>query len=378
MASPETLRVGIIGVGGIAQHYHIPSYLACENVEVVAACDVSDAALQAVKDTYGVEWLFNDYQQLLDVDGLDIVSVCTSNDMHHPVVMAAIEKGLDIYCEKPLALTHAEAVEMHQAAEAAGIKTGVNFSHRRTPGAMLAKEIIDTGALGEITYISAIYSAGRKGYAEGQGTWRNMVEKAGFGGLGDMGSHMLDMMLWWFGCGVDGVASQMCTYVTDRTSRYTGEPMKVTTEDQGTVLLSYGNGAMGYLLGGYIFTGRGYDQRVEVYGSEGGLMYDQKRPYELDVCLPDEIVARYHVLRDGGTSQAPYTTILVPERLQGAIETEGRRPARRTVLMDWVDAYRAGGPISGVPTFAEGMRVQEILEGIRRANGSRCWISLPL
>jgi len=376
MTSLETLRVGIIGAGGIAQNHHIPSYLACENVEVVAACDVSDAALESVKDRYGVEALLHDYQELIALDGLDIVSVCTSNDLHYPVVMSAIEQGLDIYCEKPMALNHAEAIEMHDAAVKAGIKTGVNFSHRRTPGAMLAKEIIDTGALGQITYISAVYSAGRKGYAEGQGSWRNMVDKAGFGGLGDMGSHMLDMMLWWFGCGVDGVASQMCTYVPERISRYTGEPMKVTTEDQGTVLLSYDNGAMGYLLGGYIFTGRGYDQRVEVYGSEGGLMYDQKRPYELDVCLPDEILSPYHVLRDGGTSQAPYTTILVPERLQGALDLE--RPPRRTVLMDWIDAYRSGGPIESLPTFSEGLRVQEILEGVRRASGSRCWISLPL
>jgi predicted dehydrogenase len=272
-------------------------------------------------------------------------------------------------------MTHAEAREMHQAAQTAGVKTGVNFSHRRTPASMLCQEIIASGALGPIHYVSAVYAAGGTGYATRPGTWRNDRSRAGFGGLGDMGSHMLDMMMWWLGCGVTAVAAQLRTIVPQRAARDGGAPMKVTTEDQGTLLLSYENGALGYLCGSYVFTGRGYDQRVEVYGSEGGLMYNQQRPYELDVHLPAEALARYTVVRQGGTPDTPYATILVPERLHG---TSASDPRRRTVLMDFLDAYRADGPFHFSPGFYEGMKVQEVLDATRRAEVARCWVSLPL
>ena len=376
MSRAKPLRIGIVGAGGIARNYHVPSYRRCRNVDVVAACDVSDSALAQIQEQHGIDKLYHDYQELLRKEDLDIVSICTSNDMHHPIAMAAIEAGLDVYCEKPLALTCAQAREMHEAAMAKGTKTGINFSHRRTPAAQLAKEIIGSGALGHIHYVAAVYAAGEAGYANRPGTWRNDRDRAGFGGLGDMGSHIIDMMRWWLESDITGVAAHMRTFVPERISRDTETPMKVTTEDQGMLLVSYDNGAMGYICGSYMFTGRGYDQRVEIYGRDGGLMYDQQHPFELQVHLASELLERYVVLRQDGTRDTPYTTILVPERLQGiSPDAPGRR---RTVLMDYVDAYRAAGPFAFSPGFYEGMKVQEILEACRRADLARCWVSLPL
>jgi predicted dehydrogenase len=376
MAPSKSVRVGIIGAGGIAQYYHVPHYQRCGNVQIVAACDVSETALEQIKAKCGVGKLYRDYQEMLDQEKLDLISICTSNDMHHPVALAAIAQGIDVYCEKPLALNYAQAKEMYVAAQAKGIKTGVNFSHRRTPAAQLAREIISSGALGRIHYVSAVYAAGGTNYAQHKGTWRNDREKAGFGGMGDMGAHMLDMMMWWLDSEVTHVAAQTCTVVPEVMARDTGKPMQVTTEDQGTLLLSYANGAMGYLCGSYIFTGRGYDQRVEIYGAEGGLMYNQQHPNELEVYLPADFLKRYEVLRQGGAKDTPYTTIHVPERLQGLLPNEPG--ASRGVLMDFIDAYCAEGLFSFKPGFYEGMKVQEVLEASRRGEASRCWVSLPL
>jgi predicted dehydrogenase len=143
------------------------------------------------------------------------------------------------------------------------------------------------------------------------------------------------------------------------------------------LLVRYANNAMGYFYGGYIFTGRGYDQRVEVYGSHGGLIYDQQRSHELQVFLPKEYLERYVVARQGGTTDTPYTTILVPERHEGRVP--GQPPSvRRTVLMDFIEAYRCEGPFTFSPSFYEGMKVQEVLEATRRADTRNCWVSLPL
>lgn len=372
----STLRVAIIGAGGIARNHHVPSYKRCQDVEVVAVADVSEMALTQMQEQHGIARLYRDYVQMLDKEHPDIVSICTSNDVHYPAAMAAMERGIDVFCEKPLALNLAQAREMYQVAQAKGIKTGVNFSHRRTPASLLAKEIIDSGALGKIHYVTAIYAAGATDYAARPGTWRNVREKAGYGGLGDMGSHIIDMMRWWLASDVTGLAAQTQIVVPNRLDRDTGEPMQVTTEDQGQMLVSYANGAMGYIYGGYVFTGRGYDQRAEVYGSDGGLMYNQQRSYELEVYLPPEHLRRYQVIRDGGTRDTPYSRILVPERLHGCLP-EGPR-ARRTILMDYVDAYRAPGPFRFSPSFYEGLKVQEILEAGHLSEERRGWVDLPL
>lgn len=372
----KEIRVGIVGAGGIAQHYHIPYYRRCENVRIVAVCDINETALEGVKNRFGITNLFRDYREMFEKVDLDLVSVCTSNDMHYPVVMDAIAKGYDIYCEKPLAITYAQAREMYEAAKAKGIKTGVNFSHRRTPASRLAQELIAGGALGKVHYVAAVYAAGPTDIAQRKGTWRSDRTKAGYGGMGDMGAHIIDMMMWWLDCGITAVTGQTSILTKEVPHRDTGEMMQVTTEHQGMILAQYMNGALGYFCGSYVFTGRGYDQRAEVFGSQGGLMYNQQRPYELDVYLPPDILKRYTVLRQGGTPDTPYATILVPERHHGIIPNEPG--ARRGVLMDFIDAYRAEGPFSFSPSFYEGMKVQEVLEATARAEESGCWVKLPL
>lgn len=372
----ETLRVGIVGAGGIARHHHVPSYKRCRKVAVVAACDVSETALAEMKGLHGITRLYRDYREMLAEEQLDLISVCTSNDMHHPVTMAAIARGLDVFCEKPLALNLAQAREMAAAAEAHGTRTGVNFSHRRTPASRLAKEIIDSGALGPIHQFVAIYAAGGTSYAARPATWRNDRALAGYGGMGDMGSHILDMIDWWLGEDPVAVTAQTRTIVPERADRDGSLPVRVTTEDQGQLLLSYPAGTMGYVYGGYCFTGRGYDQRIEVYGSGGGLMYSQQHSYELDVFLPAEALKEYQVVRRGGTTDTPYTRILVPERLHGQVP--GQPGARRTILMDYIDAYRAPGPFAFSPGFCEGLKVQEILEACTLSEERRSWVSLPL
>ena len=114
----------------MARHYHVRSYQQCADVEIVAVADISAEALEAVQEMAEVQAVYSDYRDLLARDDLDLVNICTSNDMHYPAAMAAIEAGVDIYCEKPLALLYEQTVEMVQAAQAKGLKTGVNFSHR--------------------------------------------------------------------------------------------------------------------------------------------------------------------------------------------------------------------------------------------------------
>jgi len=367
------IRVGIIGAGGIARGYHVRSYLRCPNARIVAACDVNPSALGELVQLTGPLDTYADYRALLARDDLDLVSICTTNNMHHPIAMAAIERGIDIYCEKPLALTLAQAREMLSVANAAGIKTGINFSHRRTPAARLAKEILDSGALGPVHYASALYAAGSVSYGIRPITWRNVKELAGYGGMGDMGSHIIDMLLWLVDADITAVTAMTRILVPERPERESGQPVRVTTEDQGMMLMALSNNATAYVVGSYAFTGRGYDQRIEIYGAQGGLMYDQQHPFELQVFMPEQHLQRYTRIVTGGTADRPYHTILVPERHQGIVEGQAWM---QTTLMDFVQAYESE-PFSFSPGFAEGVRVQEALEAASLAEARQAWVQLP-
>ena len=165
----------------------------------------------------------------------------------------------------------------------------------------------------------------------------------------------------------------MSTVIKECVSHETGQPMPVTTEDHGNFIVQYANGAGLFLWELYVH-GRGYDQRAEVYGTEGGLMYTQQRPCRLDVCR--RRLKRYVVVRHGGTPDTPYTTIHVPERLHGMLP--GIMGQRRTVLMDFVDAYRADGPFQFSPNFYDGLQVQQVLEACQISQNTRRWVDLPL
>jgi hypothetical protein len=135
MAGPTAVRVGIIGTGGIAQYLHLKQYLECEDAQVVALCDVREDALAATRHRWGLQdaTIFTDVGAMLAEADLDAVSICTPNDSHRDLALAAITAGVAVLCEKPLAMNARQAQEMVQAAEAANVVNMTGFSKRFFP-----------------------------------------------------------------------------------------------------------------------------------------------------------------------------------------------------------------------------------------------------
>lgn len=369
----ERIRVGIVGCGAIAQSQHIPGYLRSENVEIAALCDVDEALLQSVGEQHGVPHLTTDYRALVAREELNAVDVCTVPNVHFPIAMAAIEAGKHVFCEKPLALTYANARQLHEAAEAAELKTGMGFVHRVTPAARLAHRIISEGDLGEIYSVMAIFSAGGADFAQQPMRWRNQKAVAGSGALFDLGSHMIDMVRWWLGREITSLCAQTRIFVEQR--RWpTGESAAVDSDDASTVLANFEGGAMATFINSFAATGRGFDQRVEVYGSNGALIYDQATPMELAVCIGKEMLKLSAAAGVDRRKKEPYPALAVPEDLRDRWWTGGG--AARTLTPDFIAAIR--GEDAFLPTFYEGMKVQEALEAGLLAAEEEKWVKLPL
>ena len=199
MAKKKKLRVGIIGVGGIANGAHMPGYVKLPNlVDMVAFCDIIPERAKKGAEQFGSTGakVFTDYQEMLEMKDLDAVSVCTPNKLHAPIAIAALKAGKHVFCEKPVAITAEEAEQMVKTAKDTGLKLSVGYQSRFSDDAQLLKEMISSGELGEIYYSEA--SAIRR---RGIPTWGVFLSKElqGGGPLIDIGTHVLDLTFWLMG-----------------------------------------------------------------------------------------------------------------------------------------------------------------------------------
>ncbi|HJN27220.1 MAG TPA: Gfo/Idh/MocA family oxidoreductase, partial [Candidatus Latescibacteria bacterium] len=201
-----TLRVGIIGVGGIAGT-HIPGWAASEDAELVAGSDINDAALQAWGERHGITKLSTKAEDLIADPDIDIIDVCTPNMYHAPLSIAALEAGKHVICEKPLAPTPDDVRRMIEARDKSGklLMTAQHFRFQGKSQAMKAE--LDTGALGDI-YHARSWMLRRGGAPVGPGFI--LKEHSGGGPCIDIGVHILDLTLWFMGnpepVAVSGVA----------------------------------------------------------------------------------------------------------------------------------------------------------------------------
>ncbi|SHE89678.1 Predicted dehydrogenase [Caldanaerobius fijiensis DSM 17918] len=191
----DKLRVGIIGVGGIANGKHMPNYAKLDNVEMVAFCDLIEERAAEGAKRYGTPdaKVFTDYRRLLEMKDVDAVSVCTTNDAHAEISIAAMEAGKHVLCEKPMAKDAEGARKMLETARRTGMKLSIGYQNRFRPETQYLKKLIENGELGEIYYARAIALRRR-----GVPTWGQFLsmEKQGGGPLIDIATHALDMTLW--------------------------------------------------------------------------------------------------------------------------------------------------------------------------------------
>ena len=147
----KPLRIGIIGVGGIAQGAHIPGYKELgDQVKLVACADVNVERARQVAERFGIDTAYEDYREMLEKEELDAVSVCTPNKFHAPATVAALEAGCHVLCEKPPALSAAEARSMVDTAARVGKVLTFGLHYRFTTEVRAAKRLIDGGELGHI------------------------------------------------------------------------------------------------------------------------------------------------------------------------------------------------------------------------------------
>ena len=350
-ASP--IRVGVIGAG-FGAAVHVPALQYLPDTEVVAVCSRRADRAAAVAAEHGVPSFVTDYRELVRDPAVEAVVVATPPYLHHGMALAALEAGKHVLCEKPMARNLAEARDMVKLADRMGVVAVVNHEFRFAPVRARIKELIDEGYLGEphAATLVAHRSSLNDPYGRPFG-WLMEQEKAG-GMLGAVGSHHVDALRWWFG-EIKGVAGATATMVKRRRLADGVGMATVDADDNFAFVVRFGNGALGvvHVTATAPFEG---EEEISLAGSDGVLRVRDGKLYGARA-------------RDQALAELP-----IPDRLFGDLPEFDHPLAQPTILLlrEWVRAIRTGA--SAAPTFADGVKIQEVLDGVARSGQQGRWI----
>jgi predicted dehydrogenase len=269
----KTLKVGVIGVGGIAKT-HFPGWEQSPYTELVAISDIDPLVLDRVADAQGVELRYEKPEDLIANKDIDIVDICTPNMYHAPLAIAALEAGKHVLCEKPLAPTPAEVKKMIAARDKSGklLMTAQHFRFQGTSKALKAE--IDQGILGEI-YHARSWMLRRSGAPTRPG----FIEKkhSGGGPCIDIGVHILDLTLWMMGnprpIAISGVTQDRLRRLPGAFSNWGGPiPPNWDVEEFAAAFVRFANGATLILEVSWLLHHKttGEDMQMWLYGDRGG------------------------------------------------------------------------------------------------------------
>ena len=274
----EKIKVAVVGVGNIADVHILRGYQKLPDFELYALCDINEARLNAKADRYGVARRYTDIDVMLAeiADEIDAVDVCVWNCHHASSAIKALNAGLHVFCEKPMAYNTAEAVAMKEAAEKAGKVLMIGFVMRFEDETKIAKDFVDKGYLGDIYYSKAQYVR-RHG---NPGGWFADKARSGGGPVIDLGVHVIDQTRYLMGKPMPvSVFASVQTKLGKRDYLKNGvgwvpkdakpdDPC--TVEDFGTALIRYDNGAVTLLETAYDFNGPSLGQKA-LFGTKAGM-----------------------------------------------------------------------------------------------------------
>jgi predicted dehydrogenase len=367
------LGIGLIGSGFMGKA-HAFGYATATRVfdlpyelELHTIADVDELTATKAAAALGFSRATAEWRSLVADPNIDVVNITAPNALHQEMALAAIAAGKHVYCEKPLAPLAADALEMADAAEGAGVKTQVGFNYLCNPMLSLAREMIAAGDLGEIRGYRGVHAEDYMADSAGPFTFRH--DPAGGGALADIGSHALATAEFLMGSAAGRITSVMGDCVTMIAERPDGKGGKrrVEVDDVGRAFLRFASGATGSIEGNWIATGRKMQHDFEVYGTKGALAFSQERFNELHFFSTEDRRGRQGFRRiEASPDHPPYGLFCVaPGHQLGfndlkAIEAAG--------FLDAV-AGRRPEPFN----FRAGLRIQTLVETIHASSRAGAW-----
>ena len=359
----ETVRFGVIGTSWWADSIHLPALVSDPRVALVAISGRSAERAQETAAKYGSPAVFTDYREMIAKADLDAILIAAPDDLHCEMTMAALDAGLHVLCEKPLALNASDAKAMYDRAEAAHVRHMVFFTWRWMPHIRYMRELIDQGVLGHLYHAQFSFMMG--GGLNPEYQWRLDRTRAN-GVLGDLGSHMFDMARYLAG-DVTRVSAHLASHV-----RHTGSDGKPVdpANDSALALLEFAGGAQGGVHVSVVarVADPFFEQQLVLHGEKGSIKAD--------------MTIGGGVMLQVAQGDAPMQPVTIPARYWEGVDSSqpffdqfamffSSQPNGSRLFVEGILENR---PV--VPSFYEGWKAQQIIDAAIAANERGCWVDV--
>jgi predicted dehydrogenase len=382
----NTYRIGMVGykfMGKAHSHAYrdLPMFFPqVASPEMTVICGRNEEGVSQAAKQFGWKEYCLDWKELIARSDIDIIDINAPSNAHKEIAIAAAKAGKHIFCEKPLALTLADAREMLKAAEQANITHMIGFNYRFAPAVHLARKLIAEGRLGEIFHFRGMFLQDWIVDPDFPLVWRLQKEVAGSGSHGDLGAHVIDMAHYLVG-GIQEVIGMSETFIKERpmASSMTGLSAKgskdapraqVNVDDATLFLARFDNGALGSFEATRFAPGHRCTNTFEINGSKGSVKFDFERMNELEVYFTNDaedvqgfrrviVTDPSHAYMDawwppGHTIGYEHTFIHEVVELMNAL-SENRQP---------------------IPNFVDGVKCHEVLEAVEQSIAQRRWVRI--
>ena len=371
---PE-MGIGVLGYGFMGKahsngYQRVPFFFwpPVARPRLVAICGRTEKAVAEAALRYGFGGYYTNWRDMVQDERVQVFDNSASADVHAEPCIAAARAGKHVLCEKPLALTAADARAMWVAAEDAGVKHMTGFNYRFIPAVRLARDLIQNGELGDIYHFRGrwLYEGGddpNRSYSR-----RHDRSQGGYGALGNIGVHIIDLARFLAG-EIESVGGITATFTKERPLRdRPGEMREVTIDDAFAASVKFTGGAVGTLEASTVATGRKQNGAFEINGSKGSVIFELERMNELKVCLRDGL----------GERTSGFTEVLVTERSHPFYRVWW--PAGHTIGWEHTFVHEVEHLIRAVvkdediqplgATFEDGYRAAVVAEAILESNAS--------
>jgi predicted dehydrogenase len=371
----EEIRVGIVGTQFMGRahtkaYQDVLSFLDLPAKPVLrAACDINPSDLDAFAKRFGWQTTETSWEKMVARDDIDLVDICAPNVIHMPIAVAAAEAGKHVLCEKPIAMTADQARRMLDAVCRADVRHMIAFNYRRVPALAFARQLIEQGKIGRVFHFNAVYYQDWLVDPKFPFVWRHDVKKGGSGAHGDMNAHTVDLARFLVGeiaavCAADEI------FVKERPQQNGKGTGAVTADDAMYFLARFRDGALGSFMATRFATGRKNFLRVEIFGSEGSLLFNLERLNELE----------FYSRSDTGVEQG-FRNILVTESDHPFVKNWwppghiiGWEHTFIHEISDLLLAIADKKPV--YPDFYDGLRCQQVLDAACQSANEKRWVEV--
>ncbi|MCE7066273.1 Gfo/Idh/MocA family protein [Dyadobacter sp. CY326] len=377
MSNKKEIRIALIGTG-LMGRTHSNGYKRIGDFfpeleyrpVLKAVCSRNEEKVRAFAEQWGYESIETDWRKIIERDDIDAIDICTPNDTHAEIAIAAAAAGKMILCEKPLARTLEEAKTMVDAIEKSGVKNTVWYNYRRVPAVTLAKQIVDSGKLGRIFHYRANFlqdwTINPDVPQGGTATWRLDVDAAGSGVTGDLLAHCIDTAMWING-GIKDVSAVTETFIKERVHAASGEVQKVGIDDACIFHCHFDNGSLGLFESTRYARGHKALYTFEINGEHASIRWDLHDLNRLEYFdhNDESIVRGWRSILVTDSDQPYMKRWWIPGTSIGYEHSFIHQAA------DFFESLQTGDPCR--PTFKDAYETQKVCEAVLDSAASKSW-----